>query len=918
MNFAATENFKDELLGSDIRQLGRLLGEAIRAQHGESAFERIENIRQLAIRFRRDSDASAGALLADALHGLNPEETTELLRAFSFFSLLANIAEDQHHTRRSRAHLIAGSPARPGSMVHALERVSRAGRAGALRDFFNNACISPVFTAHPTEVQRKSILNCQMSIAQLLGKRDQMQMTPEEDALNTEAISRGIVTLWRTRLLRTTKLSVMDEVENGLSFFDRTMLHGLPQLYSALHDTLSKHDASWAETELPTFMKVGSWIGGDRDGNPFVTAAVLRSTLARQSTQALTHLEGELKKLTSQLSLAHSLTGCSEQLRALAEMSEDRSPHRLDEPYRRASHGIYTRVVATRKKLSSPTASANGAAEAGVYADAAALLKDLDILHHSLIANGAAPLARGRLRQLRHAVKVFGFCLAPVDLRQNSDVHERVVAELLARARPGLDYLSLAEGERASLLLEELQGKRPLIIPFVEYSEETKGELDIFHTLRDMQALYGQEAITNYIISKADSVSDLLEVALLLKETGLMQAEPAQLAVNIIPLFETIEDLRNGPVIMAKAFSLPVYKNLLACRGMLQEVMLGYSDSNKDGGFLTSGWELYKAEVELIEVFAQHGVRLQLFHGRGGSVGRGGGPSYEAILAQPAGAVQGRIRLTEQGEVITAKYANPEVGRRNLEVLVAATMEATLLSPDQAEPSSAHMAAMEALSADAFSTYRSLVYETEGFETYFWESTVIAEIAALNIGSRPASRKKSTSIEDLRAIPWVLSWAQCRLMLPGWFGFGSAVENFIAKTPDGMELLRQMYRDWPFFHTLLSNMDMVLAKSDIAIAGRYATLVQDEALREAIFGRIRAEHARTIAVLKEITGQSELQEHNPLMLRSMRHRFPYIDPLNHVQVELLRRFRDGSTDGATRAGIHLSINGIAAGLRNSG
>jgi phosphoenolpyruvate carboxylase len=411
----------------------------------------------------------------------------------------------------------------------------------------------------------------------------------------------------------------------------------------------------------------------------------------------------------------------------------------------------------------------------------------------------------------------------------------------------------------------------------------------------------------------------LLEVALLLKETGLLRPDPLALELNIIPLFETIDDLRNGPAIMAQAFSLPFYMGMLQSRGKVQEVMLGYSDSNKDGGYVTSSWELHKAEIELIEIFKQHGVELQLFHGRGGSVGRGGGPSYEAILAQPAGAVQGRIRLTEQGEVITAKYANAEVGHRNLEVLVAATMEATLLAHDQSEPCAAQVGAMEFLSMEALRTYRSLVYETEGFETYFWESTVISEIAALNIGSRPASRKKTSKIEDLRAIPWVLSWAQCRLMLPGWYGFGTAVERFLQDAPaERLVLLRKMVREWPFFTTLLSNMDMVLAKSDIAIASRYATLVHDEGLRTEIFGRISAEHARTVALLKELTSQDELLGGNPLMQRSLRNRLPYIDPLNHLQVELLRRYRDGANDERTRSSLHMSINGVAAGLRNSG
>jgi phosphoenolpyruvate carboxylase len=908
-------SFKEELLGRDIRQLGRLLGDVIRAQQGEAIFERIESIRKMAIGFRRDQHQPTHDALMCALGEMSPDETTHLLRAFSYFSLLANIAEDQHHIRRTRAHLAAGSAPKRGSIAHAVDNVFEAGRSADLDGFFASACVSPVFTAHPTEVQRKSILNCQMAIARLIDERDRTNLTPEEEQENDEAIGRGILTLWQTRLLRPSKLSVLDEVENGLSFFDHTILRSLPRLYSSLEDTLARKDAAWSSEEIPSFIKVGSWIGGDRDGNPFVTADVLRATLRAQAARALGFYLAELLQLASQLSLAQSLCACSNELRSIAESSSDDSPHHLDEPYRRAIYGIRARLERTQSWLLSDCADAKPAA----YPSPAALLADLDVVHHSLVAHGAQQLARGRLRQLRRAVKLFGFSLAPVDLRQNSDVHERVVAELLSQARPGLDYLSLSEPERSALLLEELNCARPLISPFERYSDETMSEIAILREVKNAHRMYGRESITNYIISKAASVSDLLEVALLLKEVGLMRARPAELDVNIIPLFETIEDLRDGPAIMARAFGLPLYMGMLESRGRLQEVMLGYSDSNKDGGFVTSGWELHKAEIDLIAVFRQHGVKLQLFHGRGGSVGRGGGPSYEAILAQPPGAVQGRIRLTEQGEVISAKYANAEVGRRNLEVLVAATIEATLLSHHQPEPSEAELAAMEFLSAEALRAYRSLVYETEGFATYFWESTVISEIGALNVGSRPASRSKSRSIEDLRAIPWVLSWAQCRLMLPGWYGFGTAVERFIAEAPaERLALLRRMHQQWPFFSTLLSNMDMVLAKSDIAIASRYASLVSDTELRTAIFGRISAEHARTVALLKQITGQAELQDANPLMQRSLRNRLPYIDPLNHLQVELLRRFRDGDDHEATRSGIHMSINGIAAGLRNSG
>jgi phosphoenolpyruvate carboxylase len=476
----------------------------------------------------------------------------------------------------------------------------------------------------------------------------------------------------------------------------------------------------------------------------------------------------------------------------------------------------------------------------------------------------------------------------------------------------------LNEDARIARLASELRNARPLTSAFVKYGEETLGELAVFHAAAEAHARFGADAIPQCIISMSEGVSDLLEVALLLKEVGLVDPS-GRSAINIVPLFETIEDLRACAAIMDRLLSLPEYRRFVDSRGGVQEVMLGYSDSNKDGGFVTSGWELYKAEIGLIEVFERHHVRLRLFHGRGGSVGRGGGPSYDAIIAQPGGAVNGQIRITEQGEIISSKYSNAEVGRNNLEILAAATLEASLLQPKHSAPRSEYLEAMEQLSALAYAAYRGLVYETEGFVEYFWASTVITEISTLNIGSRPASRKKTRAIEDLRAIPWVFSWAQCRLMLPGWYGFGSAVEAWISKHPDkGMPFLRELYREWPFFRTLLSNMDMVLAKSSIAIASRYAELVPDAGLRENIFGRIRREWHASIETLLDIMGQERLLQGNPLLERSIRNRFPYLDPLNHVQVELLKEHRAQNPDEQVLRGIQLTINGISAGLRNSG
>lgn len=910
---------KDDPLRDDIRMLGRLLGDTIRAQEGEAAYDLVERIRQTALRFHRDEDEGARSELNTLLTSLSRAPALQIIRAFSYFSHLANIAEDQHHIRRTRAHAVAGSPPRDGTIASALRKCGEAGvTRGQLQSFFANAQICPVLTAHPTEVRRKSTLDREREIAELLAWRDRTMLTPEEEADCDERLRRAILTLWQTRVVRETRLKVADEVTNGLSYYDYTFLSELPRLYCEFEDALAAGDAAWKNVELPSFFRMGSWIGGDRDGNPFVTAEALRGALHEQSERILGHYLDQLHKLGAELSLHSRLVSVSDEVLSLAEHSPDSSPHRKDEPYRRAIAGIYARLAANCR-LFGFTDLQRRTVDAAPYAGAHALLEDLTLLQRSLEVNGSAVLARGRLRRLRRAVDVFGFHLAGLDLRQNSDVHERVVAELLERARPGTGYAQMGEEARIALLREEIATPRLLASPFVDYSAETASEMAILREAAAAHRRYGPASVPNYVISKADAVSDVLEVALLLKEVGLLRPAEGQLALNVSPLFETIDDLRAAGKILDALLGLPDYQRLLKSREGLQEVMLGYSDSNKDGGYLTSGWELYKAGIELVEVFRKHSVRLRLFHGRGGSVGRGGGPSYQAILAQPAGAVQGAIRITEQGEVISGKYSNPELGRRNLETLVAATMEATLLHAGNPAPRPDYLDVMDTLSAHAYRAYRSLAYETEGFQSYFWDSTIISEIANLNIGSRPASRANSRRIEDLRAIPWVFGWAQCRLMLPGWYGFGSAVEAFRAERGEaGMALLQEMAREWPFFSALLSNMDMVLSKSDMAIASRYSELVDSKALRDAIFPRLRKEWQSSIAMLLAVTGQSALLESNPLLARSIRHRFPYLDPLNHLQIELLKRHRAGDADERVVRGIHLTINGIAAGLRNSG
>ena len=911
---------KDLPLKEDIRLLGRLLGDTLREQEGDETFDLIEHIRQTAIRFRRDGDTQARSELEGTLNRLSHADTVSVIRAFTYFSQLANIAEDLDRNRRRRAHQIAGSRPHEG-LTGALQRIADAGVGPALvADFFRDALISPVLTAHPTEVQRKSILDCQLEIARLLAERDRLDLTEEEGAISEENLRRVILTLWQTRILRELRLKVHDEVENGLSYYRYTFLRQVPRLYAEMEDHLK---AQWPETPIAIapILRLGAWIGGDRDGNPFVTHDVTRYALTRQSSTALDFYLNEVHELGAELSQSLRLVTVTPELEELAARAPDASEHRRDEPYRRALIGVYARLAATSRELDAHTPERVEVAPAQRYANAGEFVRDLEAISQSLAANGSRRIARGRLRNLKRAAEVFGFHLAPLDMRQHSGIHEKVVAELFLLGAHREGYDQLPEEERRRWLLAELTVPRLLRSPFVTYTEDTLRELRIVDAAADLHQRYGVQAIPNYIISNANGASDVLEVALLLKEAGLMQpGSPPRLALNIIPLFETIADLRGCGAVMEALFGITEYRRMLESRGGVQEIMLGYSDSNKDGGYLTSNWELYKAEVKLVEVFERNGVKLRLFHGRGGTVGRGGGPSHQAILAQPPGSVQGQIRITEQGEVIASKYSEPDIGRRNLETLVAATLEATLL--DRASPrgdSESYWGAMDELSAEGFKAYRNLVYETPGFVTFFRTATPITEIADLNVGSRPAARRKSDRIEDLRAIPWVFSWSLARIMLPGWYGFGTAVERLVQyRGEQGLAMLQEMYRDWPFFQTLLSNMDMLLAKADIHIASRYAALVADQELRDRIFGRIQTEMQRTVGYLLAITGQRELLEFNPALARSFRNRSPYIDPLNHLQVESLRRFRAGDQDDKVKRAILLTINGIAAGLRNSG
>ena len=906
---------------ADIRLLGTILGDTVRERNGHEVFDLVERARVESFRVRRSEIDRAE--MSRMFSGLDIHLAIPVIRAFSHFALLANVAEDIHRERRHAIHVTAGEPPQDSSLAATYPKLDLAALDSAtVADALKGALVSPVITAHPTETRRRAVFVTQHRITQLMRLHAEGH-TETDDGRNIELeLRRQVLTLWQTALLRLSRLHITDEIDVGLRYYPAALFKVIPQVNAEVRNALR---ARWPDADLLSapILQPGSWIGGDRDGNPNVTADVVRRATGSAAFTALAHYLAELTDLEQELSMSARLITVTPELTALAEGCDDSA--RADEPYRRALRVIRGRLTATAADILDRQPQHELYLGLRAYSAPAELRADLDVIDASLRTHGAALLAEDRLALLRESVHVFGFHLSGLDMRQNSDVHEEVIGELLAWAGVHPDYGSLPEDARVELLAGELGTRRPLVGERAQLSDLARGELGVVAAAARAVELYGPAAVPNYVISMCQSVSDILEAAILLKEAGLLDAAGPQpyCPVGISPLFETIDDLHNGASILQAMLDLPLYRALVSARGDSQEVMLGYSDSNKDGGYLAANWAVYRAELTLVEVARKTGIRLRLFHGRGGTVGRGGGPSYQAILAQPPGAVNGSLRLTEQGEVIAAKYAEPQLARRNLESLVAATLESTLLDVeglgDAAEPA---YAVLDEVAALAHRAYAELVHETSGFVDYFMASTPVSEIGSLNIGSRPTSRKPTSSIADLRAIPWVLAWSQSRVMLPGWYGTGAAFEKWIAAGPESkeerVEILHELYQRWPFFRSVLSNMAQVLAKSDLGLAARYAELVADEGLRHRVFDKIVDEHRRTIAMHKLITGQDDLLPDNPALARSVFNRFPYLEPLNHLQVELLRRYRSGDDDELVQRGILLTMNGLASALRNSG
>ena len=925
MQEQATRKTSDETLRDDIRHLGRILGDVIREQEGDEVFNLVENARRTAFRLHR-GEAEVGELTA-LFRDIDPVEATPIIRAFTHFALLANLAEDLHEERLVEEGLDAGEAPRDSSLEATWAKLRDARVPGAeIGSMMESAEVVPVLTAHPTETRRRTVFDVQKHIGASMRARHEVINAPRTarteaklEALDLE-IRRRIMTLWQTALIRMNRPDIRDEVEVGLRYYQLSLLETVPKLnrdVAAMMRELGGDDVP----ENPV-VRMGSWIGGDHDGNPYVTEDVVRYATDRAAGTILRHYVKQLHSLERELSFSDRLTQVSVDLVELANRGQNDVPNRVDEPYRRAVHGIRGRVAATAiSRLGSSVVEGDWSCHEP-YSSVEEMRADLDVVEASLRRSHDDLIADHRLADIQGATDVFGFHLYSLDLRQNSESHEDILTELFRLSGVAEDYRSLPERRRVEILTRELTSARPLVPRGVELSEVTARELGIMRAAADAVEAYGPEVVPHCIISMCSSVSDLLEPMILLKEVGLISVEDGAPSgtVDVIPLFETIEDLQAGASVLREAWDVPLYRRYVASRGDLQEVMLGYSDSNKDGGYFAANWALYDAETAIAAVAREEGVRLRLFHGRGGTVGRGGGPSYEAILAQPKGAVQGSVRITEQGEIISAKYGHPVTARRNLEALVAATIESTLLDLEDLDDQGRAYDVMSEISELSRDAYAALMHDDPGFIEFFETSTPVGEIGSLNIGSRPSSRKQTTSISDLRAIPWVLAWSQQRSMVPGWFGVGTALNEWVGEDPDGSRLaeLRELNESWPFFNSVLSNMAQVMSKSDLHLAKLYADLVSDREVADRIFSRIREEYELTLEMFLKVTGYSTLLEDNPLLARSVDMRFPYLMPLNAIQLEMLRRYRAGDSRDKVRRGIQLTMNGLATALRNSG
>ena len=888
-------NINQNVVEEEIQLLTDMLLEATKKITSTVTFNKIVELKKLADSKKYDE-------LNEIIKTLNQEEMEIIANFFSTLPLLINISEDVdlafevNYKNNSEESYV-------GKLSDSIKNLKDT-------NILNNINVVPVLTAHPTQVQRKTTLDLTENIHNLLRKHRDVKNGLINKSKWKEDLQKHIEILLQSDIIREKKLKVANEITNVLEYYNRSFIKAITKLMVEYKKLLREN---FIDLVNETPITMGMWIGGDRDGNPFVTADTLKLSAMKQCELIITYYMNQLDILYRTFSMSSQLIKESDDLRLLADKSNDSSVYREKEYYRKAIYYIREKLSNTKKYL------LNNVDNDEKYLTAEELEQDLLIIKNSLLENNGDTLIKGDLEELLSAVKIFGFYLASIDMRQDSSVYEACVAELLKSANIENNYSELSENEKCDLLLNILKkDPRPLSINDEnKQSEELKKELLIFKTARELKDKLGNNIIKQNIISHTTSISDLLELAIMLKEVGLVGSDFARL--QLVPLFETIEDLENSYEIMDNYLALDIVKKWVKDNKDYQEIMLGYSDSNKDGGYLSSGWSLYKAQQDLSSLGNKHGIKITFFHGRGGTVGRGGGPSYDAIISQPLGSVQDRIRLTEQGEIIAAKYGNKDAAYYNLETLFSAVIErmnADMVNIDIRDiPEIKEM--MDEIVEDSYKTYRKLVFEDPNFYNYFFEATPIKEVSSLNIGSRPASRKKITDIGGLRAIPWVFSWSQSRIMLPGWYGVGTAFSNFINKDSRNIDKLRTMYKDWPFFTSLLSNVDMVMSKSDMEIAKEYANLCKDDKTKE-VYNKILREWKLTKQVVLDISEHKEFLEDNTYLTKSLENRLQYFNTLNLLQIELIRRAREEETLESQINTIHITINGVATGLRNSG
>jgi phosphoenolpyruvate carboxylase len=921
---------QQDQLRATIRYLGNLLGETIIEQEGQEIFALEEEFRALAKAWRAGDEAVRDAITEKTAQLIEePSRTLAVLKAFTTYFQLVNLAEEQQRARilreRQRAAEETGIPMSE-TIAQAVRRLRQEGlSADDMRALLANLFISPVLTAHPTEAKRRTVMAKLSAIAAALDELARTSRLPSEREAITNRIREEIVVLWQSDETRDRRPTVLDEVRNVLYFFETTLFRLVPQIYRSLERALA--ESYPGETfAIGPFLRYGSWVGGDRDGNPNATVDVTEEAIREQKESVLRHynvvvdeLYNQLSPATTRVSFSQALLESIQQDFALVPEEEREVLERFRmEPYRQKLIMMFRRLRATRALNEQPWKS--GATNKRAYTNAEEFLCDLRLVEESLLQNHGERLARSRLADLIRAVEVFGFHLATLDLRQHSERHRSAMAEVFERIKVSGDYIALPEAEKVALLSREIASPRPLTAR-LDYSPDTNETIALLRLVPTARVQAGECAIQTYIISMTRGASNVLEVLLFARDAGLFGA------LDVTPLFETIDDLLNAPQIMKSLFNNDIYRQHLAARGNHQQIMIGYSDSNKDGGYLRANWMLFRAQQALAAVCEQHGIRFTLFHGRGGSLGRGGGPTNRAILAQPPESVRGRIKLTEQGEVISSRYENPEIAYRHLEQLVNAVMLTSGTRPRFHEQD-AWDALMEELSSRSIDAYRALVGDPL-FMRYFHEATPIDQIDRLNIGSRPSRRKATQSIYDLRAIPWVFAWTQTRVALPSWYGVGAALEGWMnAEGADNaaqrLERLRIMYKGWPFFRIALENVQLGLARADMHIASLYAGLTDDE-VRRGIFDGVRAEFDRSVRMVLLVSQVDELLEREEWLQRSIRVRNPYVDPLNFIQVALLRKLRAATAEGVDpestaplRNAILLSVNGVAAGLQNTG